>query len=123
MIDWLTVVIALVIITSLVGVFGYFAWKINESDTFLFGGPTPDSVDLPVEKKKGHEQTRKKRKEQKKPKRETKDGEAKQTNQSEETDEESEQVNLFSDEFLLRRARFSFSFRIPRRRNRRTCLN
>lgn len=95
MIDWLTVVIALVIITSLVGIFGYFAWKISESDTFLFGGPTPDSVDSPVlEKKKGHDQTKKKRKEQKKPKRETKDGEAKQQNQSEETDEESEQVKL-----------------------------
>ena len=32
MIDWLTVVIALVIIATLVGFFGFLAWKINMSD-------------------------------------------------------------------------------------------
>ena len=32
MIDWLTIIIALVIIVSLVGGFGFLAWKINMSD-------------------------------------------------------------------------------------------
>lgn len=91
MIDWLTIVIALVIIASLVAFFGYFAWKINESDNLLFGGKTNENslslVDSQTEKKKNHDQNKKKRKEQKKPKRE----EVKQQTQSEETDEESEQ--------------------------------
>lgn len=91
MIDWLTIVIALVIIASLVAFFGYFAWKINETDNLLFGGKTNENqvslVDSQTEKKKNHDQNKKKRKEPKKPKRE----EVKQQTQSEETDEESEQ--------------------------------
>jgi hypothetical protein len=106
MIDWLTIIIALVIIATLVGFFGFLAWKINMSDTMSLGKLDDQqnlSLDWNNDKKKGHEQSKKKRKDQKKPKRDNKDEDIKPKNKSkepstqtsEETDderEESEQV-------------------------------
>ena len=104
MIDWLTIVIALVIIASLVGGFGFLAWKINMSDPLARdeSHPSTDSTNEKRRKEKNsNEQSKKKRKDQKKGKRETKDDEEKQSRRnkpaqaSEETDderEESEQV-------------------------------
>lgn len=105
MTDWLTILVALIIIAVLVGVFGFLATKINVSDplTFTKTDEQNSSVDYNSEKKKGQDQSKKKRKDQKKPKRENKDEDAKQKTKSkepsaqtsEETDderEESEQV-------------------------------
>ena len=105
MTDWLTILVALIIIVVLVGVFGFLASKMNISDP-LTSGKTDEqtsSVDYNSEKKKGQDQSKKKRKDQKKPKRDNKDEDAKQKPKakepsaptSEETDDErdeSEQV-------------------------------
>lgn len=101
MIDWFTYLIALLIIVSLIGVFGYFAWKLNQFDSFT-DERALNTTDGTSEKKKGHDQNKKKRKEQKKVKRDVKDEETKRENlskepstqTSEETEEESEQVSL-----------------------------
>lgn len=105
MIDWLTILIALVIIAALVSGFGFLAWKMNMSDPSI-GEESSQLTDSNNEKrrkeKNASEQSKKKRKEQRKPKRENKDEEEKQLKRtkpmqtSEETDderEESEQVN------------------------------
>lgn len=107
MIDWLTIVIALTIITTLVGVFGFLAWKINMSDPLLRDN---DNTDINNDKRK-NEQNKKKRKDQKKPKRENKEEEVQKQQQrnkplqtSEETDderEESELVNYINLLFFL----------------------
>jgi cytoskeletal protein RodZ len=106
MIDWLTIIIALVIIVSLIGGFGFLAWKINMPDPLVRDetNPSTDSIhDKRRKEKNSSEQSKKKRKDQKKSKRENKDDEEKQQQKrnkplqtSEETDderEESEQVN------------------------------
>jgi FtsZ-interacting cell division protein ZipA len=108
MIDWLTIVIALVIIAILVGFFGFLAWKINMSDPLTRddNNQSLDSINDKRKKEKNTtEQGKKKRKDQKKTKRENKDedqrNKLKQT--SEETDderEESEQVNIETLVFL-----------------------
>ena len=51
MIDWLTIVIALVIIATLVGFFGFLAWKINMSDP-LVNDDSNQHSDVTSEKKK-----------------------------------------------------------------------
>lgn len=120
MIDWLTIIIALVIIIGLVGGFGYLTWKMNMSDP-LMGSENQHVIESNHEKKRkeknASDQSKKKqRKEnQKKSKREIKDEEQDKsskrnppTQTSEETDderEESEQVTShvpFSDLYLFR---------------------
>jgi hypothetical protein len=103
MIDWLTIIIALVIIASLIGGFGFLAWKINMSDPLVRddNNPSTDSVNEKRKKEKNSsEQSKKKRKDQKKPKRENKDEEKQQKQKqqrnkplqtSEETDDEREE--------------------------------
>lgn len=93
MIDWLTIIVALVIISGLVGFFGFFAWKLNESE---------DQQIMTIE---SQPEKKKKRKEQKKPKRETKDEEIKQQNQTEETEEESEQDSSSATQQVKNRKR------------------
>jgi len=104
MIDWLTVVIALVIIITIVGFFGVLAMKMTMSDPLTRDDNTQvtDSINEKRKKEKNTtDQGKKKRKDQKKSKRETKDDEPLQQRNkplqtSEETDderEESEQVN------------------------------
>ncbi|CAF0838966.1 unnamed protein product [Adineta ricciae] len=101
MIDWLTIVIALVIIATLVGFFGFLAWKINMSDP-LANDDSNQHSDVTSEKKKKEktlvDQGKKKRKDQKKPKRDAKDEEQVRTKAkgttvqaSEETDDEQEE--------------------------------
>ena len=107
MIDWLTIIIALVIIASLIGGFGFLAWKINMSDPLARDGNDESVNEKRKKEKNSNEQSKKKRKDQKKPKRENKDEEEKPQKKtkpiqtSEETDderEESEQVtNLFEN--------------------------
>lgn len=112
MIDWLTVLLALGIIATLVGIFGFMAWKINMPDPLVSANSTGKKDDgnqlFDGEKRKkdksGNDQSKKKRKEQKKSKRENKDDEQEEhivkfkeptAQTSEETDneqEESEQV-------------------------------
>lgn len=100
MIDWVTIVAALVIIAGLVGFFGFLALKINMSDPLTIGDNKQVLEVINDKKKKERtnaEQAKKKRKEQKKPKSENKNDEQQQRNKSslqtsEETDEESEQV-------------------------------
>ena len=100
MIDWLTILVALVIIIGVVGFFGFLAWKINMSDPLsqLEINPTNETTNEKRRKEKNFvDQSKKKRKDQKKPKRENKDEDRKQTKTTEETDderEESEQVNI-----------------------------
>jgi hypothetical protein len=81
MIDWLTIAIALIIIASLVGFFGFLAWKMNMSDP-LMSNDNNQLTDLTYDKKRkeknSSEQAKKKRKEQKKSKRENKDEDGKQ---------------------------------------------
>jgi hypothetical protein len=80
MIDWLVICVALVIITALVGIFGFVAWKINMSDPLIAGkkddtNPFLDSVnDKQKKNKSGNESGKKKRKDLKKPKRDNKEG-------------------------------------------------
>ncbi len=113
MIDWVTILVALAIIATLVGIFGFMAWKINMPDPLLSANLTGRKDDanqlLDSEKKKkdksGNDQSKKKRREQKKIKRENKEDDQERhtvkfkeptTQTSEETDnerEESEQVN------------------------------
>jgi len=104
MIDWITIIIALVIIATLVAFFGFLAWKINMSDPLTRDDnnqPLDSLNDKRKKEKNTSEQAKKKRKDQKKPKRETKDDEQqrhKVKETSEETDderEESEQVNIY----------------------------
>ncbi|CAF1140892.1 unnamed protein product [Adineta steineri] len=102
MIDWLTIVIALVIIATLVGFFGFLAMKMNMSDP-LSVDVNNQHLDTVNDKKKKDknvvEQGKKKRKDQKKSKREIKDEEQQQQEQrtkgkgqtSEETDNEHEE--------------------------------
>jgi hypothetical protein len=124
MIDWLTVLIALVIIAALVVIFGFMAWKINMPDPLLTTtiiGKKDDLIDSINDKKKrdkhGNDQSKNKRKDKKKSKRDTKE-EDQQHNTvhfkepsiqtSEETDnerEESEQVN-----YDFKKIRLSFYF-------------
>lgn len=80
MIDWLTIAVALAIIISLVGIFGFVAWKISVPDPLASANLTGkkddgsllfDSVnDKKKKDKSSNEQAKKKRKEQKKLKRE-----------------------------------------------------
>ncbi len=115
MIDWVTILLALVIIVALVGGFGIVAWKISISDPLTSENVTGrkddtnqlfDSVnDKKKKDKHGNDQGKKRRKAQKKPKRDGKDEEHQRhsvtfkepsTPTSDETDnerEESEQVN------------------------------
>jgi hypothetical protein len=113
MIDGLTVVIALVIIATLVGFFGFLAWKISMSDPLTRDDNNQllDSIhDKKKKDKNTNDQGKKKRKEQKKPKRENKDEEQRnklkepRVQTSEETDderEESEQVNIKKNFFKI----------------------
>lgn len=101
MIDWLTILVALIIISGVVGFFAYLAWKINVADTLTLErtGERSGSNDFNVEKRKSQDQTKKKRKEQKKGKTNQKDDEAKEKTKSneplqqtsEETDDEHEE--------------------------------
>lgn len=108
MIDWLTVSVALIIIATLVGIFGFVAWKINMSDPLVSANLTGKKdetnqvfdSDKKRKDKYGNEQTKKKRKDQKKPKRENKDEQDQEqhvkfkepsTQTSEETDNEREE--------------------------------
>jgi len=56
MIDWLTISLALVIIATLVGIFGFVAWKINMSDPLisenLTGKKDDTNQSLDIDKKK-----------------------------------------------------------------------
>ena len=81
MIDWLTILLALAIITALVSVFGFVAWKItisNGLDNSAFGtkddnvAQTDSVVDKRKRDKSGNDIRKKKRKDQKKPKRDNK---------------------------------------------------
>jgi len=124
MIDWVTILLALVIIVALVGGFGIVAWKISISDPLTSENVTGrkddtnqlfDSVnDKKKKDKHGNDQGKKRRKAQKKPKRDNKDEEHQRhsvtfkepsTPTSDETDnerEESEQVNYdFTKMFLF----------------------
>ena len=99
MIDWLTIVIALVIITSLVGGFGFLAWKINMSDPLVRDSNDESVNDKRKKEKNSNEPSKKKRKDQKKWKRESKDEDEKQPKKTKPSDtdderEESEQVNI-----------------------------
>jgi cytoskeletal protein RodZ len=116
MIDWLIISVALGIIATLVGIFGFMAWKINMPDPLIstnLTGKKEDTnqfVDSDKRKKDkyGNDQSKKKRKDQKKPKRDNKEEDQQQhkvtfkepsTPTSEDTDnerEESEQVNYNS---------------------------
>ncbi len=81
MIDWLTIVIALVIITTIVGFFGFLAWKMTMSDPWTGDDQAQLTDSIPEKRKKEKhtsEQGKKKRKEQKKSKREMKDEEQQQ---------------------------------------------
>jgi hypothetical protein len=81
MIDWLTIAIALIIIASLVGFFGFLAWKMNMSDPLISNDNnqlTDSTYDKKRKEKNSSEQAKKKRKEQKKSKRENKDEDGKQ---------------------------------------------
>ena len=118
MIDWLTILLALGIIATLVGIFGLMAWKINMPDPLLSGnsiGTKDDGYQLfeGDKKKKAGDQAKKKRKPPKNPKRENKDDEQEEhsvkfkeptTQTSEETDneqEDSEQVEKKKQYFVL----------------------
>ena len=107
MIDWVTILIALVIIAGLVTGFGFVAWKINMSDPLTADNltgkkdETSQLFDSVSDKKR---KDKNKRNVQKKSKRDSKDDEESQhvtfkepsTQTSEETDnerEESEQVD------------------------------
>jgi len=100
MIDWLAIVIALVIITALVGGFGFLAWKINMSDPLArddIHQPTELGHEKRRKEKNSTDQSKKKRKDQKKSKRENKDDQErrpqdnKPSQTSEETDDEREE--------------------------------
>jgi hypothetical protein len=115
MIDWLTISVGLIIIATLVGIFGFMAWKINMPDPLISANLTGKKDDtnqlFDSDKKKkdkyGNDQSKKKRKDQKKSKRDNKDEDQEQhtvkfkepsIQTSEETDnerEESEQVKQF----------------------------
>jgi hypothetical protein len=116
MIDWLTISLALVIIASIVAIFGVVAWKINMSDPLISANTTGKKDDINqlfasvTDKKTAG---KKKRKDLKKPKRDNKEGDQQRhtvkfkepsTQTSEETDnerEESEQVNNNSKKKFL----------------------
>ncbi len=110
MIDWLTIVIALVIIATLVGFFGFLAWKISISDPLTQdnNNQLTDSINDKRKKEKNTtEQTKKKRKDQKKSKRENKDEEQQQQKRtkplqtSEETDDEREESELVNNQNFI----------------------
>lgn len=131
MIDWVTILLALVIIAALVGGFGFVAWKINMSDPLTSadltgkkddGSQLFDSVgDRKRKDKTANDQKKKKRTVQKKTKR---DDEAQHVvkfvepsgQTSEETDnerEESEQVHAHSIDRHALHAEFTFRNRPP----------
>ncbi|CAF3904570.1 unnamed protein product [Rotaria magnacalcarata] len=109
MIDWLAIAVALVIIITLVGFFGFLAWKINMSDSLTMddGSQVLDGINEKKKKDKtNNEQAKKKRKDQKKPKRENKDDEHQQRQKVKEptpqTNEDSDDEREESEQELLK---------------------
>ncbi|CAF3462757.1 unnamed protein product [Rotaria socialis] len=109
MIDWLAIAVALAIIATLVGFFGFLAWKINMSDSLTMddGSPVLDGINEKKKKDKtSNELAKKKRKDQKKPKRENKDDEQQQRQKVKEptsqTNEDSDDEREESEQELLK---------------------
>ncbi|CAF4252289.1 unnamed protein product [Rotaria sp. Silwood2] len=108
MIDWLAILIALVIITTLIGFFGYLAWKINQSNSLTIDDNN-QFLDSTNDKKKKDkttiENSKKKRKDQKKSKRENKGDEQQQNKHKEpivQTSEETDDERDESEQELLK---------------------
>ncbi|CAF3407819.1 unnamed protein product [Rotaria sp. Silwood1] len=108
MIDWLAILIALVIITTLVGFFGYLAWKINISNSLTIDDNN-QLLDSTNDKKKKDkttiEHSKKKRKDQKKSKRENKEDEQQRNKHKEpilQTSEETDDERDESEQELLK---------------------
>ncbi|CAF0896295.1 unnamed protein product [Rotaria sordida] len=102
MIDWLAILIALVITTTLVGFFGYLAWKINMSNSLTLDNNN-QFLDSTNDKKNKKDKTtiehsKKKRKDQKKSKRENKDDEQQRNKSKELTLQTSEETDDERDE-------------------------
>jgi len=132
MIDWLTIALALGITATLVGIFGFVAWKINMSDPLLAGKKEDLNTVFDSEKKKKdkstNDQTKKKRKDSKKTKRDNKDEDQHphvvkfkepSTQTSEETDNEREE----SEQELQTSTAADKSSKARRRRNKQTAAS
>lgn len=92
MIDWLTILVALIIISGVVGFFAFLAWKINVSDTLTLDKTlSATTTTATSNERKLQESSKKKRKEQqKKVKTNTKDNEAKEKPKSNEPTDDDE---------------------------------